>query len=226
MVAAGRDIRIVCFDVDGTLIQHDDDKTVWQVLHERFVGDRQLNRERFERFRAGSLRYGEWVALDVGDWMMRGVTRAQIEDAVRGFLRPVDGARETIEELRRRGYLLAVVSGTLNVTLDLLLDGLPFDRVFSNRIFFDAAGAITGWAATAYDMAGKARAMREVAAEHGLTTAECAFVGDHWNDLDALGCAGLGVAFRPKDDEVRRVAHVVIEDGPLTRLLDHLPGRS
>ena len=216
-------IKAICFDVDGTLIHHAEEKTVWQVLNQTFLGDDVRNEERMAAFRAGRLSYADWVALDVGDWIERGVGRAQIEAAIRAELTAVEGAREAIDELRARGYKLAVISGTLDVTLRLLLADVVFDRVFSNKIFFDERGAISGWRATPYDVDGKARALADAAREWGIAPAECAFVGDHWNDLAALRAAGFGVAFRPKDDALRAVADVVIEDGPLTGLLEFFP---
>lgn len=218
-----RDIRVVCFDVDGTLVHHPQGKTVWQVLNERFLGDDAKNHERYALFQAGRLGYAEWVALDFGDWIGRGVTRAQIEAVIREALHAVPGARETMETLAARGYRLAIISGTIDLTIELLLPGLPFGRIYSNRVFFAGDGSISGWEATAYDVEGKARAIGEVAHAFGVTPAQCAFVGDHWNDLAALATAGLGVAFCPKDDAVRAAADVVIEEGPLTRLLPHFP---
>lgn len=217
------EIRVVCFDVDGTLVQHPEGKTVWQVLNERFLRDQALNKVRFEQFRSGRISYAEWVGLDIGDWIARGVGREDIESAVRETLVPVDGARETIDVLRSRGYRLGVVSGTLDVTLDLLLRDVLFDRVYTNKIFFDGAGRIAGWEATRFDVDGKARALEQIARGFGVGVERCAFVGDHWNDLAALTLAGLGVAFHPKDDDVRRAADVVVEEGPLTRLLDLFP---
>ncbi len=216
-------IRIVCFDVDGTLVHHPEGKTVWQVLNERFLGDVALNKARFEQFRRGGISYAEWVALDIGDWIAHGVGRAEIENAIRETLTVVDGARGTMDELRARGYRLGIVSGTLDITLDLLLTGFPFDCVYTNKVFFDAAGRIVGWQATPFDVEGKARALERIAARFGLGVEQCAFVGDHWNDLAALARAGLGVAFHPKGDEVSRAADIVVADGPLTRLLDVFP---
>lgn len=216
-------VRVICFDVDGTLVHHPTGKTVWQVLNDRFLNDPALNAARFADFRAGKLSYAEWVALDVGDWVARGADRGQIETIIRETLTVVDGARETLEALRRRGYRLAVISGTIDLTLDLLLEEFPFDRAFTNKLFFDGKGRICGWQATPYDVGGKARALDQVAAEFGVDARRCAFVGDHWNDLAALGRAGLAIAFHPKDDDVRAAADIVIEGGPLTRLLDIFP---
>jgi phosphoserine phosphatase len=217
-------VRAVCFDVDGTLVRQSDHKSVWEAVHARVLGDNEVNRKRMAAFREGRIAYDEWVALDVGDWQRLGVTRAELEQAIRETMRETEGARDTVEELARRGYAVAVVSGSIDLVLTVLLDGLPFDGVFINRIEFDAGGAIRGWRATPHDVEGKAEALEQVAAELGVTARETAFVGDHWNDLPAMRRAGFAVAFEPKDERLREVADAVIEQPPLTRLLDWLPG--
>jgi len=37
---------LVVFDVDGTLVEHPEDKTIWEVLNLRFTGDDGMNKER------------------------------------------------------------------------------------------------------------------------------------------------------------------------------------
>ncbi len=223
---AGRTIEAcaVFFDVDGTLVHHPRGETVWQVLNRAFLGDDARNEERFRRFLAGDLSYADWVALDVGDWIERGVRRRDIVRVIRAELAPAPGAREAILELHRRGYRLAVISGTLDLVIETLLPGLPFDRVLTNRVEFGPDGRITGWRATPWDVEGKGEAVEMIAAEMGFPPRWCAFVGDHWNDLAAFARAGTAIAFHPKDERVRAAADVVIESGPLTAILPLLPG--
>jgi len=213
---------LVCFDVDGTLVEHAEDKVIWQVLTRRFLGDDAPNENRYLAYKAGAITYADWVALDVGDWQRNGATRAGIVAALEGELRLVGGARETLEALRRRGVKLAVISGTLDIVLDTLFPDHPFDDVFCNRIRFAEDGAICGWEATPYDMEGKAEALRLIAAREGLPLARCAFVGDHLNDLAAAHAAGLAIAFNPKNAELEAAAQVVLRGPDLRAILDHL----
>jgi len=225
-MAPNESIRMICFDVDGTLIAHAEHKTVWQVLNEHFLDSRELNRERFEAFREGRLGYAEWVALDVGDWQRAGIRREAVVAVIRDELHPVAGARETMTTLHDRGYLLAIVSGTIQLTLELLLDGLALERIYTNRIDFDEKGRISGWQATPFDVQGKAHALDELAREYGLELSEMAFVGDHWNDLAAMRKAGCAVAFDPKDAELCEVADIVIAAPPLDQILAYFPEKS
>lgn len=217
-------IRVVAFDVDGTLVEHDDGLVVWQVLNRRFIGNAEVNAERFSAFRAGEISYAEWVELDIAGWRDGGATRASIEAAIREELRLVPGARAVTAELNRRGYVVVVVSGTLDIVLQTLFPDGPFQRTFSNQIRFDESGSISGWSATPFDLAGKAEALRLLSSETEIPTRQFAFVGDHLNDIDALRIVGCPIAYDPKHESVRSVARHVLPRGDLSRLLTLLPG--
>ena len=216
-----RRFDLVAFDVDGTLVQHPDGQTVWEVLNERFTGTAEHNRERFKLYRSGRLSYAEWVALDIEGWRNAGARRADMVAAF-GPLRLVDGAVETLRALKVHGLRLAVISGTLDLLLDTLLPDHPFDEVYTNRIWFDDDGAIAGWSATPFDMEGKGVALRAIAMREGIDLARCAFVGDHDNDLSAARVAGWTVAFCPKSAELEAIAHAVVRSPRLTDVLPHL----
>jgi phosphoserine phosphatase len=212
---------LVAFDVDGTLVDSADGKVIWQLLNARFSGSDAVNVQRFDAYRRGEITYAQWVDLDVGEWVVARATRQQIAEEIVGRLRPVCGARETVETLRARGYRLAVISGTLDLTLELLFPGHPFEDAYTNRIWFHDDGLIAGWAATPYDMEGKARALAEISARHAIPLARTVYVGDNINDLHAMQAAGLAVAFEPKHPSVESAAAAVVR-GDMRGLLDLL----
>lgn len=221
--ASERPVDLVAFDVDGTLVTNAEGRVVWQILLERFGCPESADTGRYEAFLAGEITYPEWVDLDIGDWAAAGATRAQIVESVERELELTDGAREVVTELRARGYRLAVVSGTIDVVLDVLFPSHPFEYVFTNRIAFDDAGRIESWQATPYDMDGKRDGLAEVAALAGITPERCAFVGDNVNDLSAMALAGFPVAYDPKHESVGEAARFVLPAGELRGLLDLLP---
>ncbi len=223
MGTGARRFDLVAFDVDGTLVEHPDGKTVWEVLNERFTGSDDQNRERFAMYRTGRLSYSEWVALDVTSWRDAGATRQDLIAAL-APLRLVEGAAETLSALKERGMRLAVISGTLDLLLDTLFPDHPFDEVYTNRIWFDEQGRIAGWQATPFDMDGKGVALRAIAMREEVPLSRCAFVGDHANDLSAARVAGLTVAFNPKDAELEALAGAVVRSRTLRDTLPHLLG--
>jgi len=212
---------LVCFDVDGTLVKHPSGKVIWEILNLRFTGGDDINQERYAMYRAGRLSYADWVALDVRGWIDAGATRADIAAAVNEF-QPVEGAVDTVWELKRRGVKLAIVSGTLDVVIDGLFPEHPFDDVFSNTLSFDDSGRLRGWTATPFDLHGKPEAVRGLARKHGAALARTAFVGDGENDVPVIGVAGTVVAFHPRSAELERRADHVLNNGSMHALLDIL----
>ena len=216
-----RRFDLVAFDVDGTLVHHPEEKTVWEVLNLRFTGSGDQNARRWDDYKQGLLSYAEWVALDLEGWRKAGATRETIVEGMRG-LHLVAGARETLDTLKSAGMRLAVISGTLDLLLDVLFPDHPFDEVYTNRVAFDAAGRIASWQATPFDMEGKGVALRAIAMREEIPLSRCAFVGDHANDLAAARLAGLAIAFNPKSDELAAAAHAVVRSGDLRDILPHL----
>ena len=68
------------------------------------------------------------------------------------------------------------------------------------------------------DKTAKLASLEELSAAHGLQLDETIAVGDGANDLDMLGAAGLGVAFRAKPI-VNDHARIHVRHGDLSALL-------
>jgi len=215
-----RPYDLVAFDVDGTLVQEPADRTVWEVLNERFTGRADHNVERYALYRAGKLSYAEWVEMDVTGWRDAGATR---EELIAAFapLRVVDGTRETLEALAGAGYRLVVISGTLDLMLHTLLPGAPFEEIYCNHLGFDGRGRISHWKATPFDMEGKAKVFRALAMRLGVPLARCGFVGDSDNDVWVAREAGFTVAFNPKSPELEQAADVTVRSDDLRAILPH-----
>jgi len=79
-----RRFDLVAFDVDGTLVHHPEDKTVWEVLNRRFTGSDDQNEQRWALYRSGKLSYAEWVALDIGAWQAAGPPARRSSEASKG----------------------------------------------------------------------------------------------------------------------------------------------
>ena len=119
-------------------------------------------------------------------------------DEVRDQVRLTPGARTLTRTLARLGYHLALVSGGFHEVIDPLADDLGIHHVRANRLEV-LDGHLTGRVIPPIvDRAGKADALREFAAEHGVPLSRTVAIGDGANDLDMLSVAGLGVAFNAK----------------------------
>jgi len=136
----------------------------------------------------------------------------------------MEGAKETLDKLKKQGIKLAIISGSLDFILEYALPNYKeyFDEVFLSKIHFDKQGNITKIEATEYDMKKKADALKIIAERENLQLKECVFVGDHHNDIKIAEEAGLAIAFDCKDEGLRKIADVVIDKKDLRETLRYI----
>ncbi len=136
----------------------------------------------------------------------------------------MEGALETLNEIKKSGLKLAIISGSLNILLEKFIPNYEelFDDVFLSRIYFDKDGNIFKVEATEYDMDAKALALKQIAERENIKLDECVFVGDYLNDKKIIQEAGLGIAFNCKYDELKQIADVVIDKKDLREVLKHI----
>jgi phosphoserine phosphatase len=143
---------------------------------------------------------------------------AALLDAAAGRIVAMPGAATLIATMRGSGAFTAIVSGGFTVFSRRVREGLAADHDEANEILIDRkllAGAVRE---PILDAAGKAEALRRLARTHGLGLDEAIATGDGANDLDMLGLAGFGVAFRAKP-RVAAAARMSVAHGDLTALL-------
>ena len=216
--------KLICFDVDGTLIKDQNDKkNYWWKLHEVLDGKEGLDvqKERIQLFKEGKINYKQWVDLDLQGFADKKYTKSDFERVAKLF-ELTTGAQETLHELNKKGYKLAIISGSLSILIDTLFPEHPFDDVFVNKIYFNEKGTIIRWEDTIFDQGTKHKALYDICKRENIDLAHTVFVGDGENDIDILKEAGLGIAFMPKSNKVKDAADVVIEIPDMREILKHL----
>jgi phosphoserine phosphatase len=182
--------RLVVLDVDSTLIR---DEAIDVLAQRAGVGD-QVTRIT-ERAMAGELDFTASLRSRVE--LLAGLPESVLAE-VRDGLRLTPGAVTLVRTLRRLGYLVGVVSGGFSYFTDRFVDELGLDFAAANELEI-VDGVVTGRVVgPVIDRAGKAAALREFAAKHGVPLAQTVAIGDGANDIDMLEQAGLGVAFNAK----------------------------
>jgi phosphoserine phosphatase len=215
--------KLVCFDVDGTLV--DEVFSVWRMVHKVMGIDQGKLDRASEKYFSGKMTFREWADHDVALWKERGVTREDMERIVSKFS-VMPGAREVVDTLRARGMRLAVISGGIDIVLSRFFPDAEklFSHIVINRLSYNADGTISDCIIPPQFDHGdhKAKVLRDLAEMECVEVSECVFVGDAYNDIDALKAAGLGIAFNASADDVKKAADVVIEGKDLRGILKYI----
>ena len=213
--------KLVCFDVDGTLI--DNVTFSWQIFHEYFQTDRHRREDAKRKFFDGKISYMEWAEHDINLWKEKNAKKQDFFNAI-SHLKLMEGAIETLTDLKKNGLKLAVISGSLNIILEKFIPNYSdfFGDVFLSRIYFDNEGRISGVEATEFDMDAKALALKKIAEREKISLKECVFVGDYLNDRKIMQEAGLGIAFNCRHGELRKIADVCVDKKDLREILKYI----
>jgi len=207
-------LRLVVFDVDGTLIRA---YSSWQHLHEN-LGTWDGGRRYAERFHRGDIAYEEWARLDASLWKDLPLQRVQ---QIIDNISYVDGAREVIPTLRKAGFKVVLLSAGLSLVTERINREIGVDDFLSNELIVKD-GFLTGEMKVNVSFNNKDEALRPIVQRFDAKMDECAAVGDDETMIPLFEKVGLKIAFNPSSKLVERHADVVIRSKDLREVLPHL----
>ncbi len=187
--------RLVVMDVDSTLVQGE---VIDELATRAGVGAEVAAIT--EQAMRGELDFEASLRQRVE--LLEGVGTESFREVYDG-MQLAPGTRTFVRTLKRLGYLFAIVSGGFTLHTDRLVAELGIDYARANELEI-VGGKLTGQlVGPVVDRAGKAAALRDFAADSGVTLDRTVAIGDGANDLDMLAAAGLGIAFN---------AHPVVQE--------------
>lgn len=185
-----RNRRLVCFDMDSTLIEQE---VIDELAKEAGVGDQVA--EITERAMQGELDFQQSFRARVA--LLKGLDAAVLPK-IAERLTITEGAERLISTLKSLGYKTAILSGGFQYFAEYLQEKLGIDEVHANILDVEN-GVVTGEVqGHIVDGARKAFLLTQLAEKMGISPEQAIAVGDGANDLPMLSIAGLGVAFRAK----------------------------
>ncbi|MFY5798462.1 phosphoserine phosphatase SerB [Acinetobacter baumannii] len=185
-----RNRRLVCFDMDSTLIEQE---VIDELALEAGVGEQVA--EITERAMQGELDFQQSFRARIA--LLKGLD-ASVLPKIAERLTITEGAERLISTLKALGYKTAILSGGFQYFAEYLQAKLDIDEVHANVLDVQD-GVVTGEVkGVIVDGARKAELLRELANKLGISLEQAMAVGDGANDLPMLAIAGLGVAYRAK----------------------------
>ena len=182
--------RLICFDMDSTLIQTE----VIDELAEKAGVGKEV-KAITEMAMQGEIDFNESFRQRVK--LLKGLDVGVMKEIAENL--PItEGVGRLVKVLQKVGFKTAILSGGFTYFGNHLKDKYGFDYMYANELEIDN-GKLTGnYLGDIVDGKRKAELLRLIAQVEKIDLRQTVAVGDGANDLPMLGIAGLGIAFHAK----------------------------
>jgi phosphoserine phosphatase len=210
--------NLAAFDMDGTLIQG---RLVF-ALADRFDLSDKVRSIQSRRLMAGHEQTKAIAAL------FAGLTTKDLESAI-ASIPLTKNCERTIAALKDRGYKIGIISDSYTIAAGFVADRLNLDFIMANKLqIFN--GKITGKVdmPLGWDRIGcyckisvcKRYHLEKSAHQFCVPIENTLAVGDTKSDICMIQRAGVGVAFMPKDEEIKKASDKVVSEPNLFKVLN------
>lgn len=202
-------IKLIAFDLDNVLI---DGEAIDEIG--KITGIQNEIAEITQKAMEGELDFE--TAIKERVTLLKGTSVDDIKKIIQD-IPLMEGAKEAISELKKRGYKIATITGSFEVIANRMKDELDLDYAFSNTLH-EEDGVLTGEVSGPLMNGSKVEVLNDIIKMENISPEECAAVGDGANDISMLEMVKLGIAFNAKP-VLRDAADVVIENKDLREIL-------
>jgi len=196
-------LKLCVFDFDSTLM---DGETIDFLADE--LGLKEKVSYITKRAMAGELDFFESLIQRVA--LLKGLKKSKVDDICHS-LPFMPGAKETIKELKNRGYKVVVFSGGFRNATDYAKDILGYDTSFSN-ILHEKDGVLSG--KVGGDMMfgfSKGDMLKRLQLILQISSDDCMVVGDGANDVSMFKYAKIKVAYQANEILKKEATHIINE---------------
>lgn len=207
-------LELVVFDMDGVLT---DIISSWKFIHDYF---HTTNEKSVSDYVKGKINDKEFIKRDALLWLEDGkpIKKEKLVKILSDV--PVmKGAKECVSVLDMNNIKTAIISAGLDILANRIAKELGINYVFSNGIKTDNKGYLIGEGIVNVQLKYKERTVRRLAKKLDIKYNRIAAVGNSCYDIPMFAVSGIGIAFNPDDECVKKAADYVVEKKDLNLII-------
>ena len=209
-------LKLVIFDMDGVIA---DTISSWKYIHNYFGCS---NDKSVALYLQGKLSDEEFIKRDVSLWKENGrLIKKQKLTEILSRVPLMKGAKECMDFLKKNEIKTAIVSAGLDILAQRLGNELKIDYIFANGIKTDNNDFLTGEGIVRVRLINKDKKIKDLSKDLDIPFKNMAAVGNSCFDIPMMEICGLGIAFNPGDDCIKKEADVIVEGVDLFKIVPH-----
>ena len=204
-----KDIKLIFFDMDGVIVETGvvekgkrTAASTWTAIAEK-LGPKAEEEEQKTKDKWNEGQYNnylEWMENTIKIHKKYGLDEKTFNSIVKNPERYMKGAIGVLKELKKRGYKIAIITGSFKNIANQIQKEAGVDHVFASCEYFFEEGQLVSWNLLPGDYEAKVDFMKLLIREHSLIPENCAFIGDGVNDIPLAKRAGFSIAFNGRKE--------------------------
>ncbi|HLD03401.1 MAG TPA: HAD-IB family phosphatase [Candidatus Dojkabacteria bacterium] len=186
-------IKLITFDLNETLIK----ENTWKDLNLALGIPLEEDQRLFRQYRNKEITYLEWQRTIVDRYKKyANPTRDRMEKIIFNY-HFLPGARKAVKYLQSKGYILAVISGSIDSLVRKVAQELGIKYYHANNsLVFDKKRALQDIKVENDEGPAKLKHLKKICRKLKISLKECACVGDGLSDIELFRKTGKGVTFK------------------------------
>ena len=198
-------IKLVCFDLDKTLITQNS----WYKLNLALGVTHEEDQKLLEDYQKGVLSYDDWTKKLLSLFKRNDNSNLNnITKCLSDYTFNI-GAKEIVEYVKSKGYIVTLISGSIDILVDLVSRDLNIEYAqATNTFLFDKNDNLNDIITIGDDKLAKLNILESFCRKTGINIDECVCIGDGDNDIELFKKTEHGITF--KDSKIEKDAWKVI----------------
>ena len=195
--------KLICFDVDGTLV----DGTSWFLLTKGLDCSVKKHQKIYQLAIGGKISFIEGERKLTRMYRGSGKANEFFIKKLFSKIEPKSEAKIVIEYLKKKGYLIYLISGAIDIYVEEIAKKLGVNGFYANSTLEFGSGGVLEKIHYRDNQNGvKVKQLEELINKLSLKMNEVVFVGDSENDLGVFEKTGHGIAINSSCGDLKRTA--------------------